>query len=68
MASGTPARLWGASRTFREAMRLMRRHDPQRREDGFHTLRPVAREHIDELIDEFHKEQEDHGLRAGCWS
>ncbi|GAA3433384.1 hypothetical protein [Kutzneria kofuensis] len=27
---------------FRDAMRLMRGHDPQLWEDGFHTLRPHA--------------------------
>ncbi|OLF08929.1 HEAT repeat domain-containing protein [Actinophytocola xanthii] len=51
------------SRTFREAMWLMRRHDPQRREDGFNLLRPVAHEHVDELIEAFHAERDDHGLR-----
>ena len=46
-------------------MRLMRKHDPQLREDGFHTLLPVAGEHVTELIDEFNAERDDHGLR--CW-
>ena len=45
-------------------MRLMRRHDPQAREDGFAMLHPHAREHLPELIAEFEHEQE-HGLR--CW-
>jgi hypothetical protein len=46
-------------------MRLMRKHDPQTREDGFHNLLPVAAEHVTELIDEFNAEHDDHGLR--CW-
>ncbi|MCZ4101571.1 MULTISPECIES: HEAT repeat domain-containing protein [Streptomyces] len=50
---------------FREAMRLMRTRDPQRREDRFHQLLPHAAEHVDELIEEFEQEQDDHGLR--CW-
>lgn len=50
---------------FRDAMRLMRRRDPQAKEDGFHTLLPHAGEHIEELIAEFRQEHDDHGLR--CW-
>ena len=46
-------------------MRLMRSRDPQRQEDGFHTLLPVAGEHIDALLEEFRAERDDHGLR--CW-
>jgi len=46
-------------------MRLMRKHDPQLQEDGFHMLRPHAAEHVDELIAEFRAEKKDHGLR--CW-
>jgi hypothetical protein len=53
------------ARGFREAMRLMRSHDPQRKEDGFHRLLPHAADHLDELIAEFELEQDDHGLR--CW-
>lgn len=53
------------ARGFREAMQLMRSHDPQRREDGFHQLLPHAADHLDELIAEFELEQDDHGLR--CW-
>ncbi|WP_394613900.1 HEAT repeat domain-containing protein [Lentzea sp. JNUCC 0626] len=49
---------------FDECMRMMRRRDPQAREDGFWTLRPHAAEHLDELIAAFRTE-EDHGLR--CW-
>lgn len=53
------------TRRFREAMWLMRRHDPQRNEDGYHMLLPVAHEHVDELIEAFQEEHDDHGLR--CW-
>jgi hypothetical protein len=50
--------------SFREAMRLMRSRDPQRREDGFYQLLPYAADHIDELVMLFEQET-DHGLR--CW-
>jgi hypothetical protein len=50
---------------FQHAMRLMRRHDPQAKEHGFHLLRPHAAEHLDELIAAFANERDDHGLR--CW-
>ena len=50
---------------FREAMRLMRSSDPQRREDGYHQLLPHAADHLDQLITQFAQEQDDHGLR--CW-
>jgi HEAT repeats len=50
---------------FQQAMRLMRKHDPQIREDGFALLRLHAAEHVDQLIAEFAREQADHGLR--CW-
>lgn len=53
------------TKRFRQAMWLMRRHNPQTMEDGFHLLRPHAAEHLDELIAEFTHEQDDHGLR--CW-
>ena len=53
------------TRGFREAMRLMRSHDPQSQEDGFHQLLPRAADHLDELIAQFEQEQDDHGLR--CW-
>jgi hypothetical protein len=43
---------------------MMRKHDPQTREDGFHALLPHAAEYIDELMAEFQTEK-DHGLR--CW-
>ncbi|THV26498.1 HEAT repeat domain-containing protein [Glycomyces paridis] len=52
-------------RVFRDAMRQMRSHSPQRQEDGFHALLPAASEHIDALIAEFRAERHDHGLR--CW-
>jgi HEAT repeat protein len=50
---------------FRQVTRLMRSHDPQRQEDGFHQLLPHAADHLDELIAQFEQEQDDHGLR--CW-
>lgn len=50
---------------FRDAMRLMRRRDPQAKEDGFHTLLPIAAEHVADLVREFQAERDDHGLR--CW-
>lgn len=46
-------------------MRLMRNHDPQDQENGFHLLLPHAAEHIEQLITEFTQERTDHGLR--CW-
>ncbi|MEH1031453.1 HEAT repeat domain-containing protein [Micromonospora profundi] len=49
---------------FQQAMRLMRNHDAQTQEDGFHQLRPYAARHLDELITEFNNETA-HGLR--CW-
>lgn len=48
---------------FRDAMGLMRSHNPQRQEDGFHALLPVAGEYIDALLEEFQAERDDHGLR-----
>ncbi|WP_220502813.1 HEAT repeat domain-containing protein [Microbispora sp. H10885] len=50
---------------FQDAMHLMRRSDPQKQEDGFHSLRPYAADHVAELIEEFRAEHEDRGLR--CW-
>ncbi|WP_432850568.1 HEAT repeat domain-containing protein [Amycolatopsis sp. CA-161197] len=44
---------------------MARKRDPQQREDGFHQLLPHAAEHLDELIERFEHEQDDHGLR--CW-
>src|SRR5689334_12246214 len=50
--------------TFAQCMRLMRKHDAQLQEDGFHALLQRAREFVPELMHEFAIEQ-DHGLR--CW-
>ncbi len=45
-------------------MYLMRRHDPQQRDDGFAMLRVHAAVHVDGLVAEFARES-NHGLR--CW-
>lgn len=45
-------------------MRLMRKHDAQLQEDGFHFLLPRVHEYVAQLIDEFSHEA-DPGLR--CW-
>lgn len=50
---------------FRRALWLMRRHDPQAKEDGYQLLLPHAADHVDELMEEFAAESADHGLR--CW-
>ncbi|QWF79084.1 HEAT repeat domain-containing protein [Amycolatopsis sp. CA-230715] len=55
----------GPAKRVAEAMRLMRKRDPQTAEDGFHLLRPHAAEHVDELLHEFEQERADQGLR--CW-
>jgi hypothetical protein len=52
------------ARGFVQAMRLMRRRDPQLAEDGFQRLRAIADQHVDELVAEFGRER-DHGVR--CW-
>jgi hypothetical protein len=44
-------------------MRLMRRHDPQAKEDGSQLLLPHAARYVNELISEFNREG-DHGLRC----
>ena len=49
---------------FEKAIALMKKHSPQLQEEGFHTLRPHAAEHLDDLMTAFQSEQ-DHGLR--CW-
>jgi hypothetical protein len=49
---------------FAQAMRLMRKHDPQLQEDGFAMLKPVAANVLPQLIAAF-EEESDHGLR--CW-
>ena len=50
---------------FSACMRMMRKHDPQTQEDGFHLLLPRASELVEELLHEFRSETHDHGLR--CW-
>jgi hypothetical protein len=54
-----------SGRRFAWALESMRSGDPQSRENGFDFLREHADTYVDELIAEFQKEQEDHGLR--CW-
>jgi hypothetical protein len=54
-----------SSQRFARALRSMRSRDPQLREDGFDFLREHADAYVDELIAEFEREREDHGLR--CW-
>ena len=49
---------------FAQAMRLMRKHDPQLQEDGFAMLKPIAANVLPQLIEAF-EEESDHGLR--CW-
>lgn len=53
------------TKRFEQAMRLMRRRDPQAQENGFQLLLPHAAEHVDELVTAFDQERADHGLR--CW-
>jgi hypothetical protein len=43
-------------------MAMMRKRDPMTAEDGFHFLRDHAAEYLDQLVAEFHKE-ENSGLR-----
>ena len=45
-------------------MRLMRRRDPPLADYGFQSLRDIAADHLDELLEAFINER-DHGLR--CW-
>src|SRR5262245_29537134 len=49
---------------YSACLAMMRKHDPQIQEDGFHWLLPRAAEHVEALIEDFGREQE-HGLR--CW-
>jgi hypothetical protein len=49
---------------FQKCMAMMRKHNPERQEDGFHWLLPHAGEFVHQLIAEFGKEK-GHGLR--CW-
>ena len=53
-----------ASFNFEEALRLMRKHDPQLQEDGFGMLSAHAQEYVGRLMAEFRTETR-HGLR--CW-
>jgi hypothetical protein len=43
---------------------MMRKHNPQIQEDGFHWLLHRAEQHVEELIEDFTREEE-HGLK--CW-
>lgn len=45
-------------------MRLMRKRDPQRQEEGFHTILTHAHDYLEPLMAESHAETS-HGLR--CW-
>lgn len=60
-----PASLGAVTKRFEQAMQLMRRHDPQAREDGFQALLRCADEHVEELMAAFGREHDDRGLR--CW-
>lgn len=60
-----PASFSGVTKRFELAMQLMRSHNPQAREDGFQLILPCADEHVEELINAFHEECIDDGLR--CW-
>ena len=53
------------ARRFEQAMRLMRRHDPQAKEDGFQLLLPHAAEHVGVLLVGFSAVGDDHDFR--CW-
>jgi len=50
--------------SFKQALALMHRHNPQSAEDGFQLLLPHVDEHLDDLIAEYRKES-NHGLK--CW-
>jgi hypothetical protein len=49
---------------YSACLALMRKQDPQVKEDGFHLLLPWATEYIDPLTVDFSREH-DHGLK--CW-
>jgi hypothetical protein len=49
---------------YEKCLALMRKHDPELRERGFHLLRPHAADHVEALLADFVRES-DHGLR--CW-
>jgi hypothetical protein len=46
---------------FKKCMAMMRKHDGQTQEDGFHWLLPHAGDFVRELIEEF-KNEKDLGL------
>jgi|SRR5262249_1632402 len=50
--------------TFEECLSLMRKHNPQLAEDGFHFLKPRAKEYLPRLMDAFQTERK-HSIR--CW-
>src|SRR5262245_14403563 len=50
--------------SFKECLALMRKHDPQLAEDGFHYLLPRASEFVPQLLEAFETE-EARPLR--CW-
>jgi hypothetical protein len=49
---------------FKACLAMMRKHDPQTMEDGFHLLREHVSDFVDELVAELRAETA-HGLR--CW-
>jgi hypothetical protein len=49
---------------FQQCMKMMRQHDPEIKEEGYHCLLPFAHEHVPELTAAFQAETK-HGLR--CW-
>jgi hypothetical protein len=49
---------------FARALQSMRSRDSRLRSDGFDFLREHADAYVDDLIAEFEREQEDHGLRC----
>ncbi|KOV76738.1 hypothetical protein [Nocardia sp. NRRL S-836] len=53
------------SKRFDEALRLMRRHNGQDNEAGFAMVKQHAAEHLAELVEEFHREQDGEGRLSG---
>ena len=53
-----------AHQRFARALQWMRSRDPELRENGFDFLREHADAYVDDLIAEFGREREDHGLRC----
>jgi hypothetical protein len=49
---------------YKACLAMMRKHNPQTSEEGFHFLLPHAADHLDELMADF-QAAEDHGLQ--CW-